>query len=193
MIVSVITPDESLRKLVQSDLIGIESEVIIANWKEGFEQSSGQFIYFLEKDSDYRGGLFIRGLLDMVIKSSFRKLAMVCPVIEELSRDRLVYGYKTDDGVGMVLKRPGDYIYPVQIGYIPGSIIRRSALEANMPDLDGTTLQNSVVFSIALWSKGLRIHLDPGMTYQIDKIDSQLFEEVPVSPEVKLAWKREGI
>ncbi len=193
MIVSVITPDESLRKLVQSDLIGIESEVIIANWKEGFEQSSGQFIYFLEKDSDYRGGLFIRGLIDMVIKSSFRKLAMVCPVVEELGRDRSVYGYKCDDGVTTVLKRPGDYIYPIQIGYIPGSIIRRSALEANLPDLDGTTLQNSVEFSIALWSKGLRIHLDPGMTYQVDKMDSQLFKKIPVSEETRLIWHKEGI
>lgn len=193
MIVSVITPDESLKKIIEADLIGIESEVIIADWHKGFPKASGQFIYFLEKDSDYRGGLFIRGLLNMVIKSSFRKLAMVSPAVEELARDRTVWGYKCDDGVSVVTRQPGDSIYPVQVGYIPGSIIRTSALEANPFDLNGPMLQNSVEFSVKLWSKGLRVHLDPRMIYQVDKMDSQIFKKVSVSKEVRLIWHRESI
>lgn len=193
MIVSVITPDESLKKVIESDLIGIDSEVIIANWKEGFEQSTGQFIYFLEKDSDYRGGLFVRGLINMILKSSYRKLAMISPAIEELDRDRTVWGLKCHPIASMVTEQHGDSAYAIQVGYVPGSIIRRSAIEDKGLSFTGSLLQNSINFSLRLWQGGLRIHLDPHMVYQIGKIDSKVTKPIIIPEVVEQIWRQEGI
>lgn len=193
MIISVITPDASLQKVIESDLIGIESEVIIDDWQSGFKNSTGQFVCFLEADSDYRGGLFTRGLLNMLIKPSFRKLSMVSPAVEELGRDRTIYGYKCADGVKVCMKSQGEYTYPVQVGYIPGSIIRRSAIEPLTLDLNGPILQNSIDLSLALWGKGLRVHLDPHMAYQVDSTDNQLAHRIVTPEEVRKLWHREAI
>ena len=193
VILSVITLDASLKKVLESDLIGIESEIIINNWQDGLAESTGQFICFLEAESDYRSGLFIRGLLNMLIKPSFRKLSMVSAAVEELARDRTIWGYKCDDTPHAVIKLSGGCSHPVQVGYIPGSIIRRSALDGILLDLNGPVLQNSIDFSIALWSKGLRVHLDPQMVYQVDQTDIKLSHELKISSDVRMIWHRESI
>lgn len=193
MIISVIVPDQSLQRVIERELVGYESEVIVNNWQDGFEESTGQFVCFMENDCDYRGGIFIRGLLDMLVRPSYRKLAMVSPVIEELAHDRSIYGFKVNGGV-IALDSPASLsTHMVQVGYVAGSIIRRSAIADVDWDFSKSTLELSARMSLYLWEHGLRIQLDPQMVYIVDKIDSRLSKALEVSEDLKAMWHQESI
>lgn len=198
-VISIITTDVTLAKVIDSELTGVEHELIIAPWDQGFSQANGKFVCFLEDEADFRGGLFVRGLLDILIKPGYSKLAMISPAIEELAADRTVFGWDMLES-GQIVERlePKSLApYHARVGYVPGAIIRTTALEEYKSVLHKylSVLQLSIDFSMLLWNSGKQVHVDPKMVYQIDNIDRNRRKGAPIKPNTNTLqiWKRESV
>ena len=198
-VISIITTDVTVAKVIDSELTGVEHELIIAPWAQGFDQANGKFVCFLEDEADFRSGLFVRGLLDILIKPGYSKLAMISPAIEELQHDRTVFGWDVlqDGKVTERLEPKSLAPYHARVGYFPGAIIRTSALQEYKSVLHKylSVLQLSVDFSMLLWNSGKQVHVDPKMVYQIDDVDRRLRKSNLSKPEAGTLqiWKRESV
>jgi hypothetical protein len=197
LILSIITPDASLRKTIERQLVGVEYEIIVDNWQKGFDESCGQFVCFLEKDSDFAPGHFVRGVLNMLIKPGYRKLAMVAPAVFDEHTSVDIYGasfHPHEDHIVQTHDRPASTEpYPVQIAFMPGAIIRRSAIEKHSPNLLDYSASESIVFSIGLWKDGNRVHLDPHMVYMPAKFNMGLVPMQLDVTDLQREWKKESI
>lgn len=194
MLLSIITRDKTLSAPIQRELLGVDYELIHDSWANGVAIAEGKFICFLEEGSDFRGGFFIRGLLDMLANPNFRKLAMVSPAVEDFAGRGVLYqldlaGSRAWDEMRSI--NP----YPVQVGYLPGAIIRSSSLkEMDFKSILKNETQPADVSAevcIALWESGQMVHVDPRMTYMTD---ITLFADPhSTSEQVEGIWKRQSI
>lgn len=195
MILSIITPDASLKDTIERQLVGVEYELIIDKWDKGLADSNGQFVCFLEKESDFAPGHFVRGILNMLIKPGYRKLAMVASAIYDGDTGTDMYGasFIPDSPITTHDKPSSTEPYPVQIGFIPGAIIRRSALDKHKPDLKKYNMSESIIFSVGLWKDGQRIHLDPHMIYMPSKFKPSVAPMDLHVDDLLEEWRKESI
>lgn len=199
---SIIIPfaDESelTREWCLNDLKGISSEVIIAkDWATGYAMSEGEFVCFLEPDCVFSPGYFreLIGLFD--INPSFRKLAMITPVLAVNDWKKQVYGYRlATNGILPISKQSSSEVYLIQLGYIPGAIIRRSALSSLAPTYLADILTQSIKLSIYFWNNGQRVALNPRVVYVTTNEDLNqplLMEHVIDLAPLMDMWRRELI
>lgn len=169
-LLSVIIPkNEQLQDLCKQELKGLDYEIIsTVSREDGLKHATGEFVCFVEPGADLSEGYFWENLRIFTSQPSFRKLAVVSGRTSNPEWGTHIYGY--------ILSVAGDkpkvlpshvpsssQPYAVQIAYIPGSIIRRSVLDAE--DLTKDTLADSVRLSMKLWSEGSRVYLNPHTTY----------------------------
>lgn len=201
IVLSIISTDETLGKVIDSELVGVEHEfIVVKQWDHGLEKATGKFVCFMEHNADFRGGMFIRGLLDILIKPGYSKLAMISPAVEELETGRMIFSYSIDPS-GQTLETHTEpkslEPYMARVGYIPGAIIRKSALEGwwgQMRSARAWPLQLSADFSTHLWNHGLRLHVDPKMVYQIDRVnDARRIGQMVPNEKALEVWKRESV
>ena len=180
-------------------LKGMEHEIIIApDWQSGYMIAAGEFISFLEKDcvlsDDYFKSL-LKGFND---KANYRKLAMICPAIGANSYTKKVYGYiTTPTSIMPSFVKSSSNEYLIQVGYIPGAIIRRSALDNLIMQMDDV-VDASANISIYLWNTGKRIVVNPNVLYiskekQVEIPSNIAWSDLAPGDDVVDIWRKEGV
>ena len=194
MLLSIVTKDKTLTQPIQRELLGVDYELINDSWVNGLKIAEGKFVCFLEEGSDFRGGFFIRGMLNMLANPNFRKLAVVAPAVEDFNGRGTLYQLDiTGDRAWDEMRSINPY--PVQVGYIPGAIIRTSALKQLNSEKElknyTTPADLSAAICLKLWETGQMVHVDPRMTYLTDI--TTLTDAHQPSQEVEAIWKRQSI
>ena len=194
MLLSIITPDKTLTKPIQHELLGVDYELINTHFREGVDIAEGKFIVYLEEGSDFRAGFFIRGLLGMLSNHNFRKLAMISPAVEDFNDRGTLYQFDVAGSRAWDEMRSVNP-YPVQVGYVPGAITRAAVLKPLVKDKatlgETTPADLSAAISLALWESGQVVQVDPRMTYLTDIT----FMTTVVSPseETVELWRKQSI
>lgn len=182
----------------RDELEGISHEIIIApDWRTGYLGTKGEFVCFMERDATLSKGYFKELLKVYRENPTFRKLAMVTPTLGVNAWETKIYGYLlTSTSVMPSRIKSSSEGYLIQVGFIPGAIIRRSALGKVAPQ-DEDVLTESVNVSVYFWNHGQRVLIHPGVTYvsTYEKLDIP-FNVDPPSLELQetmTMWKREMV
>lgn len=168
--ISVIIPhsleSELTKEWAIAELTGLDHEIIMDDsWAEGAKKAKGEYVCFLEKDCVLGGDYFSSLLANFTDNPSFRKLAVVAPNLGVNSYKQLVYGYRlTPTSVLPSELSSSRSAHLIQIAYIPGALIRRSAL-GSLSVGQTDPMMDSVNLSIYFWNNGTRILLDPDVLY----------------------------
>ena len=194
MKLSVIVPDNrpGMQRMLEKELQYIDSEIIYNEWRSGLMQAQGDFICLLEHDSAVSPGSIDRQLNQFLHNPSFRKLAMVSPLVEfddavpmEMRYIDNTVHFNVPSGVHCMLSR---------VGSLAGAVVRRSSLMQRKHMITDDIVQTSAAISLDMWDKGLRVMQDNTSLYYSPE---SLFEtptlSLPVSETVTLLWGRELI
>ena len=139
--------------------------------------SDNKYVCFVEADCLVNSGYFSSQLGLFKKNPKFRKLAMLSSGIGVNNWANKFYGYTLgnhySDGVIPVKDNKSKSLYPVQIGYVPGAIIRRSMLITAFKDLKpNNSWENDLVYlstqlSLAFWRQGdgNPVYINPNTTY----------------------------
>lgn len=191
---------DKLEKLCAFELRGEEAELIRADsWQEGLDKSKGQYVCFLEGRFALSDDYF-HNLLDVFLdQPSFRKMAMVTPSLAKVHwNDKRIYGYSVQQNltVSPTSNRNSSSTYSIEIGYIPGAIIRKAVLTELPMFFGDNPLSDSIYLSLRFWNSGQRCLLNPRVTYFTDAEDvdgqSKVARETDVS-KLLVLFKREMI
>lgn len=158
------------------DISGAEI-LILKDWVKGLDDIQNKYICFVEADCLVSSGYFTSQLGLLKKDPYFRKLAMLSSVTGVNNWANRFYGYSIDEEHNKVVrpnlhKRSG-VVDAVQIGYVPGSIIRVNMLKKAIshPDvikaIEKDLVLFSTVLSLAFWRQGdgNRVHLNPNAVY----------------------------
>lgn len=136
-----------------------------------------RFVCLLEADCLVNSGYFTSMLGLFEKNKMFRKLAMLSSSVAVNHWHNKFYGYTIQDdnveGVVPVREKKSRAVYPVQVGYVPGAIIRTSmlldALESTGANVswEDDLVYLSTQLSLAFWSQGdgNPVHINPNTTY----------------------------
>lgn len=201
---------EMTRDNIQNELRSVvDAELIVANsWLDGLNKSRTDFVCLIEPDCLVSSGYFSSNLSLFLKNKQFRKLAMVSSAIGLNNWGNKIYGYhmervtygKDDDNIQTTCteiqafrERRSSSLFPVQVGFLPGAIVRRSAMQAILQEFKKLDMQDlvklSTDISFYLWSTGRRVYVNPNTTYV--STDRRL--ENPDSFKWKLATEAEHI
>ena len=154
------------------------SELLIyKNWFTALKKVKNNYVCFVEADCLVSPGYF-NTQLKALVKNPLRKVSMVSPAVGVNHWDNCFYGYKinvasNNNGIIPNREKKSRSQYPVQIGYIPGSIIRlnmlKTAVEAVRvePSWNNDLVYLSAQLSLAFWKQGdgNPVHVYPNVTY----------------------------
>lgn len=87
-------------------------------------------------------------------------------------------------------------LYPVQIGFVPGALIRMSAIkDAVLPWDDPNLLAMSAAISLHLWSTNRRVEVNPNVTYVSDQayLAQSIGSKYNVPDDIKTIFKKVGL
>ena len=181
---------------IDKEFKDVEYEIIIQrDIQKAVEEAKGRFILFLEEDCAFAEGELAESLNIFLDNSSYRKLAMVTSAVDFDSVKEPIR-FSADDGKLSYSPVSGDSRYPVQIGYLYGSIIRTSAIKNIVLAKRKDTIYRSVQLSDFFWSTGLRIEMNPLSVYYApaseNHIPSSVYKFKANSPALKV-WNKEFI
>lgn len=135
------------------------------------------YVCFVEADCLVSSGYFTSQLGLFKKNPMFRKLAMQSSSIGVNNWANKFYGYQLGEnyaeGILPVREKHSSSVYPVQIGYVPGAIIRKKMLadalntEGIKSTRDMNLVELSTRLSLAFWSQGdgNRVHINPNTSY----------------------------
>lgn len=147
------------------------------HWFSDLDQVKTTYVCFVEPDCLVNSGYFSSQLGLFKKNPYFRKLAMLSTATGVNNWGNRFYGYSIGnnyaDGVIPNREKKSSGVYPVQIGYVPGSVIRmtmlKQALQAEnaSPSWDQDLVFLSTKLSLAFWRQGdgNRVHINPNTTY----------------------------
>lgn len=155
-----------------------EAELIVAkDWFDAMDVAHNKLVCFVESDCLVSSGYFASQIGLFNKSSHMRKLAMMSSAVGVNNWANRVYGYKLGDnyvdGIIPVKEKVSTGIHPVQMGFLPGSIVRpnmlKKALETlNISNHKGMDLVHlSCAISLEFWKQGdgNRVHINPNTTY----------------------------
>jgi len=153
------------------------SELIVAgNWLDSLGDIKNNYVCFVEADCLVNSGYF-SSQLGLFKKSPARKLAMLSSAIGVNNWANRFYGYSLgnnfSEGIIPNKEKKSTSVYPVQIGYVPGSVMRVSMLKEALQELGlGNNVHLDLIkfstdLSLAFWRQadGNRVHINPNTTY----------------------------
>lgn len=152
------------------------------------------YVCFVEADCLVNSGYFASQIGLFKKNPMFRKLAMLSASIGVNNWANKFYGYELGEnyaeGILPVRDKHSSQVYPVQIGYVPGSIMRKKMLgealksEGINSTKDMNLVELSTRLSLAFWQQGdgNRVHINPNASYvttedyvnDIGKFDSKV-------------------
>lgn len=154
-----------------------DANLIVANsWLDTLD-TKDRYICFLEADCLVNSGYFSSQMGLFKKNPMFRKLSMLSSAVAVNDWQNKFYGYSLGnnyaDGVIPVRDNKSKAVYPVQIGYIPGAIIRTNMLRDALKTIDAkNSWEDDLVFlstqiSLAFWRQGdgNPVHINPNTTY----------------------------
>lgn len=150
--------------------------VVAEHWLDATDTKE-RFTCWLEPDCLVNSGYFASQLGLFKKNPMFRKLSMLSSAIAVNDWHNKFYGYEVGstyaDGVLPIRDKKSRAVYPVQIGYVPGAIMRTKML-ADAVKTTGmvNSWEEDLVFmstrlSLAFWQQGdgNPVHLNPNTTY----------------------------
>ena len=181
--------------MLARELDGLDVEVIEKGWSQGLKKARGDFVCLLEEDSAVDSGTIRDNLAVFTENPSYRKLAMVSPMVDFDDGERAV-SFSYDDKHLAVTYPPSSCVHATRIGYVPGAVIRRSSLIKSKMRLGNNPMVLSTQLSLEFWNSGLRISLNPDATY-FAPVEEHL-ADIPRRgwnsfPKVTALWERELI
>lgn len=187
-----------MAQLALHDLDG--GNVIFTNtMKEALKESKSEFICFIGNGVMNHLAESLKYFAD---HKNFIKLAMLSPVVSDITTKHKIYGYTVKDkGVTPVLKRNSTEPYPVQVGSLAGAIIRRNVLDAVADNFTGNMIFDSYALSIHLWLTNRMVYINPNSLYVAEDLGLHKAIEFKQDPmkgnskmkDLKDKWKKEAI
>lgn len=208
-----------------SDIRG--AEIILEDtWTEGLKKVRTPYVSLVEPDCVFSAhyyssnmGLITKAHEKVAATSSqpmggggYQKLAMISSCLGVKDFGNRIYSYELDkvkDGDVNGIELKGWHILPtrkklnmklyhVQVGFVPGAIIRMSAIKDIIEDelWNGEDLVKlSTALSFYFWDTGRRIQLNPNTTYvSSDKnLENPPLFEIKVPTKVSSIFHQEGI
>lgn len=154
------------------------AELLVADhWGDAMGSSKNRYICYLEADCLVSSGYFTSQMGLFKKNPKFRKLSMMSSATGVNNWANKFYGYSVgssfSDGVIPVTDKKSSRPYMVQIGFIPGAIIRKNMLIKALGKIDySNSLEDSLVrFSTSLsfefWrmGDGNPVFVNPNSTY----------------------------
>lgn len=158
------------------DIPGAEL-VVSDDWFAPVQTTKNKYICFVEADCLVNSGYFVSQMALFQKNPYFRKLAMLSSCVGVKHWVNCFYGYSLGvdfvDGIKPNRTKKSSQVYPVQVGYVPGAIVRVSMLKEALTTMkpiensDRDLVLLSTQISLAFWKQGdgNRIHLNPNTTY----------------------------
>lgn len=153
-----------------------DSELIVSDhWNP--DEVSNRYVCFLEADCLVNSGYFTSQMGLFKKNPMYRKLAMLSSAVAVNDWHNRFYGYELGnhytDGVLPIKDKKSTKVYPVQIGYVPGAIMRVGMLKKVFKDLKlDNSIEEDLVYystqiSLAFWRQGdgNPVHINPNTTY----------------------------
>ena len=154
------------------------AELIVSDsWLGAIPNTKNKYVCFVEADCLVNSGYFTSQMALFEKNKYLRKLAMLSSATAVNFWPNRFFGYSigndfSNDIIPQKFKH-SSAVYPLQIGYVPGSIIRKSMLEPALKEVVGTPgIEHDIVLfstllSIAFWGQGdgNRVHINPNTTY----------------------------
>lgn len=162
------------------------SELIIAkDWFDALKEVDTNYVCLVEADCLVSKDYF-KKQLNSLTKTHLRKISMLTAITAVSHWDNCFYGYRMGgaytDAVIPVTYKKSQAMHPVQIGYMPGAIIRTKMLKQAIIDIAANaTWKNDLVFlsaqlSFAFWRQGKDgiankvqngnpVYINPSVTY----------------------------
>lgn len=182
-----------------------DAELVVSNsWIDALN-TKNTYICFLESDCRVNSGYFSSQIGLFKKNPMYRKLAMLSSAAAVSNWANKVYGYrlgdKYSDGILPVRDKVSTSVYPVQIGFVPGAIIRVNMLKKALKDLDATNgMENDLVrfsidLSLTFWRQGdgNTVHLNPNTTYVTNQQIDQVGQFDPKATDLVSMFKRQLI
>lgn len=179
---------------------------VAANWFDAVKNDKNTYICFVEADCLVNSGYFT-SMMGLFKKNPyFRKLAMLSSGVGVNNWGNKFYGYMLgdnySDGIIPVRQQKSTGVYPVQIGFVPGSIMRVSMLDRALQsikvtsDMEKDLTYYSTALSLAFWSQGdgNRVHVNPSTTYvSTEGYINEIGKPIPQAKKLKDKFMRESI
>jgi len=155
-----------------------DGELIVAkSWFDAIPVIKNKYVCLVESDCLISSGYFSSQMGLFKKNPYMRKLAMLSSAVGVNNWANRVYGYKLGEnyveGIIPVIEKTSSAVHPVQIGFVPGSVIRvemlKRALETvKVPaHVQDNLVRLSTDISLAFWNQGdgNRVHINPNTTY----------------------------
>ena len=150
-----------------------DSQLVISDsWLDHLPKVSTTYVCFVEADCLVNSGYFTSQVNLFKKNSMFRKLAMLSSSTAVNYWHNKFYGYCVNDfgDVSPIKNFKSKSPYPVQIGYVPGAIIRMSMLNKvkfKTKNIEDDLVYFSTEMSLEFWRQGdgNRTHINPNTTY----------------------------
>lgn len=215
---SVIILDNGERNVVQftyehlyrelKDIPGSELK-ISENWFDGLESIKNKYVCFVEPDCLVNSGYFTSQMGLFEKNKYLRKLAMLSSAVAVSAWHNKFFGYSLskefEGNVEPQHDKHSSSVYALEIGYLPGSIIRKSMLMPVLENLElATNFTDDLVLlstqvSLAFWGQGdgNRVHINPNTAYCTTEDyvnDIGKFKDIiEVSDKIQSIFKKESI
>ncbi len=180
-----------------------DAELIVAkDWIKALDNVTNKYVCFVESDCLVNSGYFSSQLGLFKKNTDFRRLAMLSSAVAVNNWAVKFYGYSIEniphvEYVQPIRDKKSRYVYPVQIGYVPGAIINVLMLRGIIGGIQYDDLiQLSTVISLGFWKlgDGHRVHINPNTTYvTTEEYVNELGEFDPKADGLKDLFKREMI
>lgn len=171
-------------------IITIKTNDDYDTWKD----AQSEYISFVPQNHNLPEKYFEQ-LLDVFSdRPLFRKLSMVSPSLE-INGESPVFGWlvSTTSTLPSRIKSSSEP-YAAQIGYLPGAIIKKSALERLQHEFTGAALLDSINLSAQLWNAGHRIFVHPKLFMPgFHEQGLPLHYRPELDEKVTKIWKREMV
>lgn len=174
------------KELIAKELSALpDAEIIVADsWSKGLDKAKCDFVCLIEPDCLVSSGYFTSNYNLFKKNSQFRKLAMVTSSVGLNNWGNRIFGYTLEqvqygDGkkgistkdweIQPTREKKSSSLFPIQVGFLPGAIIRKSAMQdilSHVQNIDNQDLAKlSIDASFYLWGSGRRVHVNPNTTY----------------------------
>ena len=170
-----------------------DCEILVEDsWREGLRKVRTPYVCLVEGDCTLSASYLVNNIALMkkainwgTTGGGYVKLAMLSSCLSYKTFDNRIYNYglseittyidkskdwtMTEWGIGLNRNKGSSKLYPVQVGFVPGAIIRTSAINReafeNINWDNKNLIQLSTEVSFHFWNTNRRVQVNPNTTY----------------------------